>query len=238
MKRGFLIILIILIILTFIQKNNKIISSNYVNPGKVCVLLTTCTITKSINGIGNEEERIKMYNEVINNYLNKTSINIYIVNSSGYTFPEFKNNPRIFIYSYIQENKYLRYPVSYHEATSILKAFDYLNLNKFEYIIKITGRYFIPNINDIISKIPLGTELIFQNKDNSFILTFYQNSEIFGCKSSLLKNIMKTIINNNYISFEQIITLLSFKYKYTKINKIKLNNSVKKGSETKIMFEL
>jgi len=236
MKKGVLFILIILIILTFIQKNNKIISSNYIDSSKVCILLTTAT--KHSFGNGNEQERIKMYNEVINNYLNNTSINIYIVNSSGYNFPEFKNNSRIFIYSYVQENKYVRNPSSYHEATSIIKAFDYFNLNKFQYIIKITGRYFIPTINEVISKIPLGTELIFQNKDNSFILTFYQNSEIFGCKSSLLKNIMNTIINNNYISFEQIITLLSFKYKYTKIDKIKLNNSVKRGGDKKIMFEL
>ena len=154
-----IIILVILLILIILQKKNEIYKiNNYVNINNICILLTTCT--KSLKGYGNENDRILMYNTVINNYLNNSFINIYITNSSGYNFPEFQNNPRVFIFTYIQHNNHSgKYYSSYYEANSILKAFDYFKLNSFKYIVKITGRYFIPDITFKLL-IPDNTDLI------------------------------------------------------------------------------
>ena len=50
---------------------------------------------------------------------------------------------------------------------------------------------------------------------------------------------MNTIINNSkYISFETTITLLSLKYNYHRIIKIKLDECVHKGGENKILCNL
>ena len=231
----FLTLLTLLILLTFIQKNNQITNvTNIVNSDKICILLTTCVNTNvNKNHEKNSSDiRKNIYNSVINNYLNSTNINIYIVESSGYTFPEFQNNPRIFIYTFKEINKPIVQGASFYESRSIIKAFNYFNLNKFEYIIKITGRYFIPNIEKLINNIPIGTDLIYQYKKNNFFLTYYQNCEIFGCKTIYLLDIMNTI--NLFVNFERTITLYSFKYKYFRFDKIILNECIQKGNPNKI----
>jgi hypothetical protein len=121
MNKTVLFIFIIISVLYIIQKNNEIkYFTNYVNPNKICVILTTAT--KPIDGHGNEKSRIDMYSQVINKYLKNTNIDIYVVNSSGYDFPEFENNPRVFIYSFVQDTKNKKFWIrSYYEATSILK---------------------------------------------------------------------------------------------------------------------
>jgi len=233
MNKIVLFILIIIIVLYIIQKNNQIQNFiNYVNPNKICIILTT--VTKPVIGYGNEQERIDMYNQVINNYLQNTNIDIYVVNSSGYNFPNFQNNPRVFIYSFVQENKNILRFASYYEANSILKIYDHFNLQKYSYIIKITGRYFVSNIEDIINSIPEDTDLIFQYTHSKLLIKINQNSEIFGCKSIYLKEIMNKIIkNSNYISFERTLILLSFKYKYYQIMKGNLVTCINKGGENK-----
>jgi len=228
MNKIILFILIIITVLYYLGKKNNISQLiTYVNPDKICILLTT-SVDYS------KPDRINMYNSVINDYLENTKLNIYIVNSSTnkYFFPEFQNNPRIFIYSFIQQEN--GKSSTYYEAISILNAFNYFNLNKFDYIIKITGRYYIHNIEELINKIPEETEVIYQNNHLKIIKIISQNSEIFGCKTIYLEDIMTNIINSNDI-FENNIKKLIYKYKCFRLPKIFLTKPVRRGGDKILM---
>jgi hypothetical protein len=229
-------ILIFILVLVIIQQNNQMKSECFVDNSKICILLTMCVNPVYTNH--KLDNRKDIYINTINNYLKFTNLDLFIVESSEYTFPEFQNNPRVKVFSYKNNLKYSnsiygnKHP-SPLEANSIIKAIDYFNLNSYEYIIKITGRYFIPNIAQI--RIPIGTDLIFQSKWN----IFFQHSEIFGCKANLLKQLMEFIIKYSFIlNFENCLMLFSYKYTYYRIPKIKLQECVKQGSTSRFICEL
>ena len=97
MKLLFLIILIILILFYFIF--NK---SNFNQMG-TCILLTTTVYintTDYMNEYNSPESRLKLYLDTINEWLKNTNLTIYVVESSNYSFPEYKNNPRVKIFTF------------------------------------------------------------------------------------------------------------------------------------------
>ena len=198
-----------------------------------CVLLTM-TINPKYNTIS--QSRLEMYKSVVEDYLLYSNLDIHIVESSGHPNP-FGNNPRI---KYCTFNSDLKIDCKLCEATpyeaeSILYAFDYFNLHTFENIIKITGRYFIPNLKSMILDIPNNAELFFQNNHINFLWIQEQSSEIFGCKSSILKEIMYLILENSKsnINFEH--TLAGIKRNIYRFPKIKLTKPVRRGGDNRLM---
>lgn len=181
-----LILIIIISILTslFLNFANK----------DTCLLLTTCVNVQEKytymyeKKMSDKNYRHEQYIEVIKKYLATTEYPIYIVESSGYTFPEFQNNKRVSIYSFnlnIVNNGYKnKTPM---EAISILKIYDYYNLSKYKNIVKITGKYFIPNIDKYLNNMDknalLYLQSIYRKENNKFT---YQSSEIVGFKSELI----------------------------------------------------
>jgi hypothetical protein len=237
MNKIVLFILFILILI-LIQKRNEINGNTFVDSSKICILLTTCVNPSYTQN--KLDKRKEIYTDVINKYLTFTNFDIYVVESSGYTFPEFENNPRVKVYSYKNYLKYSKYLLLLNnpsplEATSIINAISHFNLNEYQYVIKITGRYFIPNINEILNTIPIGADLILQNNQH----IFYQHTEIFGCKTKYFKNIMEFIKNYNLvINFEIAVFLYSIKYKYYRLPKIKLDECIIKGSTNRFLCTL
>ena len=84
---------------------------------KVAILLTSCVRSTS------EDAKVKMsyYLRAIDSWLNKTSLPIYIVESSGYSFPEF-DNTRLKVCSFDLQNEPSS---SQYEAKSILYAMNH-----------------------------------------------------------------------------------------------------------------
>lgn len=197
-----------------------------------CILLTTCINT--INGDINE--RLNLYLNVINEYLNKTNLSIYVVESSGYNFPEFKNNPRIIVHSFKSTREKVNSSVL--EAESILSAINNLNLSNYEYIIKITGRYYIPNLTKLINDIPENADLFFQNKHDH--VDKFQNSEIFGCKIKYMYLICNQIIDNDPVLFESVLYAFSLDKNFViyRFPEIKLEKPVTRGGDKMVMEEL
>jgi mannosyltransferase OCH1-like enzyme len=226
-----------------IWENKKIY--NYTQQD-TCILLT---MTVNINTthpkhipINNSQDRLKMYLDVINKYLIKTDLDIYIVESSGYSFPEFNDNPRIKVCSFKSNNKFSCKPnceATPYEAESILYAYNYFNLNTFKNIIKITGRYYIPNLKELIMDVPIDQDLFFQH---TYINNFFvneQSSEIFGCKTDHLENIMKIILENSKKNINFETTLANLKnYKIYRFPKINLDTPVRRGGDNKLMTYL
>ena len=182
MKYVIIIIIIILVFFLILKKKKEPFSTRL----DMCILLTTTVNinTDYLNQDNTPEIRLKNYIDSINEWLNNTNLTLYVVESSNYGFPEFKDNPRVKVFSFMSSNeikcKYCS--ATPYEAESILKAFYYFNLNKYSYILKVTGKYYIPGMETLIKNIPSNAELLYQHTRYSGL----QNSEIFGCKSIYL----------------------------------------------------
>ena len=178
----------------------------------MCILLTTTVnVDKGIHNTKlqkNESNyRLKQYLDVIDRYLNNSTLPLYVVESSGYDFPEYKNNPRVNIFSYNLNIVFNGYSTkSPMEAMSIVKAYNYFGLNKYNHIIKITGKYYIPKIDYHLSKVDKNVHYIIQNtehKPNTPYLKSY--TEILGFKSDkiqLFYDLTDMYYNNNTIEYK------------------------------------
>jgi len=138
----------------------------------VLILTTTVNINRNKSGLfqRERESRIATYIKSVKNWLEKSKFNIIIIENSGYNFneefQEFIDNysERFEIISFnehkIKEAKYLRFDKS--KGTSELYAINYAFYNSQLikkllpiFIIKITGRYFIPELEEYLKEFNL-----------------------------------------------------------------------------------
>uniref|UniRef100_A0A6C0LJL0 Uncharacterized protein n=1 Tax=viral metagenome TaxID=1070528 RepID=A0A6C0LJL0_9ZZZZ len=171
----YLLIIIIVLLIYLISKTK----SNYCS---YCLLLTT-TVNKS-------KERLEQYQKSIDSWLDKSNLDLFIVESSNFVFDKYKNNKRVHQFSFkptIKTNRPDLISTGQLESESILKAVDHFKekMKNYNTIIKLTGKYFIPNFEKITKKLPLS-DLYIQKRDTWEKCVA---SEIFGFKKSLTKNI-------------------------------------------------
>ena len=159
---------------------------------KFCILLTSCYNRQNYSDLQKKQIQT-LYRYVIYDWLYRTDLPIFIIDSSGYTYPEFSNT-RLKVCSFI-------FPQitssTVAEANSINYALDNCKeLSNYDYVIKITGKYYIPYMKGILSKTANGSDFIFQNiKINHHLI---QNSEVFGFKYKLGKKIVNPIVSGEY----------------------------------------
>ena len=208
MKNRLIILIITLfIIIMFIGVNTIEGYSKY----KFCILLTTCYNREKYTDAEKNEIQ-NLYINVIYDWLYSTDLPIFVVDSSGYKYPEFSNS-RLRVCSFI-------YPQSKSstvaEANSINYALDNCTeLSNYDYVIKITGKYYIPNMKGILSKTANDSDFMFQNiRSNNELV---QNSEVFGFKYKLGKDIVNPLVSGecNKIMEErlgEIVTSSNYTY--------------------------
>ena len=212
-----------------------------------CILLTTCvniktdysSIKKGVDkSINTPEFRLKLYTDSINKWLKYTNFDIKIVESSDYPFNQYKSNPRVQVYSFKSDKTYTckACPQTPYEAESILLAFKNMNLSRYDKIIKVTGKYFLPNFEKYVNDIPNNAEIFFQNS-TSFNM---QNSEFFGCKTKFLEEIMNLIFENSKkdMNFEQTLYSIKDKYKVYRFPPIKLDSPIQRSGDGKVIISL
>jgi len=171
---------------------------------KICILLTTTVNTHDINfnGQQNPKVRLNQYVSKINKWINNTNLNIVVVENSGYKFSELPNNNHrfekiIFDYSKIplEDKLYLNNMKAkgQHEAYAIKYAYNNSKLLKAaDYIIKISGRFFMPDFEKIIlEKLTEETLFIRQNKTHK--------CEITGCRKNLFNRLFNFPKNNDHV---------------------------------------
>jgi len=164
---------------------------------KWIVLLTTA-VSNPDNKITDTEYRKCLYTQQILNWLNKTNFFIVVVESSGYDFPDI-NNERLHkvifkITKSLPSN-------SQYEAISILHAINEIKNYEFykncTHILKVTGRYFLDDIENHLNSKPQDKDLYLQKHRNDKIQ--WQNSEYYGIKKDLMEDFLKKVINTGFM---------------------------------------
>jgi len=131
------------------------------------ILTTTVNVdNKSFLHQIDKNDRINTYLTSIKKWLTLTNLNIIVVENSGYTFEELneekeKYKKRFEVISFVEneakDSKYLNthHHIKLSKGASELFAIDYVYFNSeiiFNslFVIKITGRYYIPNFENYL----------------------------------------------------------------------------------------
>ena len=134
---------------------------------KCCLLLTMhCTPQKS-----------EMYLNVLNLWLSQSNFCIFTVDSANFPPLRQSNHPRWKALSFDQGLDSLAC-YSKLEFSAIARAERYFDWKNYDLVIKLTGKYFLPGLEDAVSLIPSGAKLVVQKRHN--FLVKYQNSELYA----------------------------------------------------------
>ncbi|MDR6923460.1 MULTISPECIES: hypothetical protein [Chryseobacterium] len=131
------------------------------NHKKDIIILLTCCVNPagmSFTKINDENTRIKQYYNAITYYLNTTDHKILIVENTLFNIdPVFLQNERIEYLTFDGNNFDKALGKGYGEALIIEHALQnsYFLKNEKAYIIKITGRLCVINLNNLIKDLPV-----------------------------------------------------------------------------------
>jgi len=134
--------------------------------------------------------RKELYTKVINNWLTYTDLPIFVVESSNYKFDEIKHH-RLTVFAFEGE------PLpnsTVAEAKSILYALDKLkNYNiYYTHILKVTGKYYLNHINQILSSLPNDYDVYTQQHVYEHDELGQINTEYYGIKKNLYHEFANT----------------------------------------------
>jgi hypothetical protein len=176
-----------------------------------CAILLTSCIRKTV--YNDTDKKMDYYLQSFNSWLKKTTLPIFVVESSGYTFPEF-NHTRLNICTTNINEKYES--AGQYETRSILYATNHFKneLKNYKYMMKITGRYFI-NCENILDTLE-DVDLAIQYKRSHTLK--YENCEIFRFRLGIESDFFSKVINEGtleralyyYIKTHNFIRLPSF----------------------------
>ena len=192
----FEILIVVLILFLIVLVYNHFFTDSDV---KCCIFLTMYV-----------KNNVELYEKRVKRWLDETDFDIFIVDSSGVGIKQ--TNERLKQYVFTQNSNFERVSVSVSEKNSILNAIEYFNDDFLEYdiIFKITGKYYIPNFDYVITTIPNDTYIIFQNLQ----ITHGQNTELIGFRPDLIKDIILNISHEK--SFENVMREVQYNNEYTK----------------------
>lgn len=153
------------------------------SPQRYCILLTTWA--------GTHERRIH-YEHILSQWGSKTIVPVYVVDSSGYTFPSI--SPSLQLLSFTQPEFVTRAKTkgpSWAERYAMLQAWNHWNdewkKKGYTMIIKVTGKYFVPELLHI--QIPRHVKLLVQHSTH----TCCQNCEIVGIHRDLFLPLLNRV---------------------------------------------
>lgn len=189
------------------------------------ILLTSCVRSNNPN-----DERKQYYLRAIKDWLEKTNLPIFIVESSNYTFPEFKDT-RLKVCSFNLVNQASS---SQYEAKSILFALDYFknDLEPYTHILKVTARYYV-DIEKLLPSLP-DVDIIVQHKYNDAIK--WNNSEVYGFRKGCEKYFLVPIVDLGYM--ENTIYTFSKSHSSFRLNPLANIYKVKRGGDGLIVDPL
>jgi hypothetical protein len=147
-------------------------------------MTTTIILTSTVNVYNNihccyqknPNDRIQTYLTSILQWLNYTNFNIILVENSGYNFNELDKEKQIFKNRFefisMDENKIDNFMKSTNKGINEIFAINYVYKNSklihlSNFIIKITGRFFIPELEEYLKNYDLNNyDCLVQNNRN------------------------------------------------------------------------
>ena len=203
----------------------------------VLLMTTTVNIFQNVSWLSqrNKQERLKMYGKKIMKWLNKTNLKIVVVENSGHNFKDLtkhiSNRFEIVSFKYSDDqkkimNKYIA--KGQHEIFALNYACNNSKLVKeCDYVIKITGRYFVPNLESILNK-----ELN-KNPKIDFIrqTSLWRNMnrcEIVGCSKNNINKLFYFPLKNDMMEQEMMDRMVKSK-NILNLPVMKLDEKTKQG---------
>ena len=189
------------------------------------LLTCTCSVQDNISWLKNRDSRQRRdhYIKNIKKWLTQTNLDIVIVENSNYNFKELEKDKsdklEIITFDYSMINIDIKKKLKsmnakgQHEMFSINYALQHSKLlKKNDYILKLTGRYFIPNLNEILIKYNFTNfDYIIQNKIDPCCNNYYskpnfvklpKRCELLGCKKSLVEGYFKFPLLEDHMELE------------------------------------
>lgn len=203
-------------------------NQNQLNHNKWIVLLTMCIDVNSNST--NIEYRKKIYHDQITNWLTKSNLPIFVVESSDYPFDDIKND-KLTVFHFKQDSISSS---TQGESESIKYALKQLmNNEKYihcTHILKVTGRYFLDDIDNKLQTIEPNNDLYLQIHRHSE----WQNSEYYGIKKELFKPFIESLPIEQLM--EQHLYDFSLDKKWTTMGPFP--NNIPRGGDLQIIHEL
>lgn len=171
------------------QIEEKEYTNDYWNSSshRIGIILTSTVFINSHKSViyqRDPKERIKTYLKSFRQWIKHTNFFLTIVDNSGYTFPElneYKKEKRLEVISFHEKNIpeirniHIYHSKGWSEGYSIQYAFkNSKNLKFCNFIIKITGRYFINELEEYLYKFPVWDYDIFTQEET-------ERCELLGC---------------------------------------------------------
>lgn len=191
------------------------------NPLRVCVLLT----------MYGDKKRLPMYSQVLQKWASQSSLPIFIIDSCGENLFQDQIDQR---FRYCQYKEPERSNISMAEIASIERALQYYGyeITKFDLICKVTGKYWIPDLEKILHYVPEDADLVVQHRQD----THGQNSEMFAIRPAAMYNLIAAV--RQHQGMERGLKALSQsgqlrKYRFPLM---KLDGYVERSDKSKINF--
>ena len=196
------------------------------------VLLTTAV---NINNDQNDIEKRKIiYSNQIGNWLTQTNMNIFVVESTGYGFPKLKHDRLVILKTNLPKCG----SSSQSEAQSISYALNQIKDNEYfkncSHILKVTGRYFLYNIENKLKHTKPDLDVYLQIHKNDIIK--WQNTEYYGIKKQLFEPFINTVLNCGFMEHKLYEFILLNKLKTQIIGPFK--NNICRGGDNMLLNPL
>ena len=203
----------------------------------VLLMTTTVNIFDNVSWLSqkNKQERLKMYGKKIMKWLNKSKLKIVVIENSEHRFNDLTKhtNHRFEIISFKYTKKQKEIMDKYeakgqHEIYAIEYACNHSRLIKeCDYVIKITGRYFVPDLESILYK-ELNKNPKIDFIRQSSLWRNMNRCEIVGCSKNNINKLFYFPLENDMMEQEMMDRMVKSK-NILNLPEMKLDEKTKQG---------
>lgn len=203
-------------------------TNNEINNNKWLIILTAAINIKYKNNTEDMNKRRNLYIQQIMKWLKYTNYEIVVIESTGVGFPRL-NHPRL--HKYV-----ISLPIfetsSICEAESLLYVLNEIKNEQYylecSHILKVTGRYYLNNIEKILKSSKNDYDLYLQiHKDDSIK---WQHTEYYGIRKNLLIPFLLTL-RKTKILMEHAFYIFIHKYRFNTTTIGPVFNNIARGGD-------
>ncbi len=191
----------------------------------ICIILTSTIIVQNKDYLiqTNKNERLENYLKSIIKWIENTNFNIVLVDNSNYSYPElneylikYKHRFQIIYFneSIIEEARYLLNDKSKGSSELFAIHYAYYNSDLIKnsiFVIKITGRYFIQELESFLGNYDL-------NDYDTLCQNDVDRCEMLGCHIKWFHIVFNKYPINQYLSYDFHIENI-YKYRIHALSK-------------------